>query len=124
MDKALRKMQLDLASWRALMLLHEQNPSSVSEIAARAVMRLSTMTRVVQRLEKRGMARLERRASDARVTEVFISDAGERAVTEIRNLASSIYAVAFRNVSSTEIATLNRILGKVCANLQLLPSGH
>ncbi|MBV8740535.1 MAG: hypothetical protein JOZ12_02065 [Sinobacteraceae bacterium] len=70
------------------------------------------------------MARLERRASDARVTEVFITDAGERAVTEIRNLASSIYAVAFRNVSSTEIATLNRILGKVCVNLQLLPSGH
>ncbi len=120
MDQALRKMNLDLASWRALMLLHEQNPSSVSEIADRAVMRLSTMTRVVQRLEKRGMARLQRRASDARVTEVFITGAGESAVTEIRNLASSIYAVAFRNVSATEIATLNRILGKICANLQLV----
>ncbi len=121
MNKALREMNLDLASWRALMLLHEQNPSSVSEIADRAVMRLSTMTRVVQRLEKRGMAQLQRRVSDARVTEVFITAAGERAVSEIRNLASSIYAVAFRNVSAAEIATLNRILGKICTNLQRVP---
>src|SRR5690349_11539685 len=59
MENALRVIDMDLASWRALMLVHAVNPSSVSEITERAVMRLSTMTRVVQRLEKRGLVRVD-----------------------------------------------------------------
>ena len=55
MEQALRRLDMDLPSWRAMMLLHECSPSGVSEMAERAVSRLSTMTRVVQRLEKRGL---------------------------------------------------------------------
>src|SRR5450756_382535 len=84
MENALRRIDLDLASWRGLMLVHETNPSSVSEIADRAVIRLSTMTRVIQRLEKRGLVKLARREGDARVTEVYITAAGERVVSQIR----------------------------------------
>ena len=71
MEDALRSIDMDLPSWRALMLVHEVNPSSVNEITDRAVMRLSTMTRVVQRLEKRGLVKLDdppgRRARDRSV---------------------------------------------------------
>ena len=58
MEEALRRIDMDVPSWRAIMLVHERNPSSVSEIAERAVIRLSTMTRVIQRLEKRGLVKL------------------------------------------------------------------
>ncbi len=121
MENALRRLDLDLASWRALMLLHESNPSSVSEIAERAVMRLSTMTRVVQRLEKSGLVKLARRASDARVTEVYITPEGERVVTQVRSVASRIYHVAFRNFAAKDIANLNALLRRVFDNLALLP---
>src|SRR5215475_9992696 len=53
MERALRASGMDLMSWRALMIVDEASPSSVSEIAERSVTRLSTMTRVVQRLEKK-----------------------------------------------------------------------
>jgi len=120
MEKALRRLELDLASWRALMLVHERNPSSVSEIAERAVTRLSTMTRVIQRLERRKLVRLTRRSGDARVTEVNITDSGERMVSQVRTIASHIYAAAFRDLDAADIETLNALLRRVHGNLAIL----
>jgi MarR family transcriptional regulator, organic hydroperoxide resistance regulator len=121
LENALRAIGMDLPSWRALMVVAETDPSSVSEIAERAVMRLSTMTRVVQRLEKRGLMRIERRKGDARVTEVYITPAGRRAVLQIRQIASRLYNIAFHDLEADEIATLNRILSRVFGNLSIRP---
>ncbi len=117
MEHALRRVGMDLPSWRALMFLHECSPSSVSEIAERAVMRLSTMTRVVQRLEKRELVTLARRAADARVTDVHITPKGEEIVEQVRAVASRIYHSAFRNLEAAEVETLNDLLRRVFANL-------
>jgi MarR family transcriptional regulator, organic hydroperoxide resistance regulator len=117
MEEALRRIDMDVPSWRAIMLVHEQNPSSVSEIADRAVTRLSTMTRVIQRLEKRGLVKLDTRAADARVTEVFITRHGEEIVEQVRAVASRIYQSAFKDMSATEIETLNSLLLRVFNSL-------
>lgn len=106
MDEALRKVGMDLPSWRALMLVHERSPSSVSQISERSVSKLSTMTRVIQRLEERALVRLSQRESDARVTDVYITPAGERAARTVRETASRIYAVAMRDCSPGQIASL------------------
>ena len=99
------------------MLLHESSPSSVSEMAERGVMRLSTMTRVVQRLQKSGLVRLTTRAADARVTEVHITPSGEEALQQVRAVASRIYQSAFADLDSAEIETLNGLLRRVFSNL-------
>jgi len=121
MENALRVIDMDLPSWRALMIVFETNPSSVSEIADRAVMRLSTMTRVVQRLEKRGLLKVARRKGDARVTEVYISSTGERAVLQVRAIASRLYNIAFHEFTADEIEMLNALLPRVFGNLAIRP---
>jgi DNA-binding MarR family transcriptional regulator len=121
MENALRAIDMDLASWRALMVVSESNPSSVSEIADRAVVRLSTMTRVVQRLEKRGLLGISRRKNDARVTEVTITAAGRRAVRQARQIASRLYNLAFHDLQAAEIEAFNSLLRKVFRNLALRP---
>jgi DNA-binding MarR family transcriptional regulator len=75
------------------------------------------MTRVVQRLEKRGLVELARRAADARVTDVHITASGEEAVRQVRAVASRIYHSAFSDLDATDIETLNELLRKVFANL-------
>jgi DNA-binding MarR family transcriptional regulator len=117
MEEALRRIDMDVPSWRAIMLVHEQNPSSVSEIADRAVTRLSTMTRVIQRLEKRGLVKLDTRAVDARVTEVFITPHGEKVVEQVRAVASRIYQSTFKDLSAAEVETLNSLLLRVFNSL-------
>ncbi len=121
MENALRAIDMDLPSWRALMIVSESNPSSVSEIADRAVMRLSTMTRVVQRLEKRGLLKVERRKGDARVTEVYINSKGMRAARQVRKIASRFYNLAFHDFDAAEIDLLNVLLRRVFRNLALRP---
>jgi MarR family transcriptional regulator, organic hydroperoxide resistance regulator len=117
MEQALRRIDMDVPSWRAIMLVHEHSPSSVSEIAERAVIRLSTMTRVVQRLAKRGLVKLDTRAADARVTDVFITAEGEKTVEQVRTVASRIYQSAFKDMDASEIETLNGLLLRVFNSL-------
>jgi len=117
LENALNASGMDLLSWRALMIVNETSPSSVSEIAERSVTRLSTMTRVVQRLEKKNLVKLSRRRSDARVTEVHLTPLGKQCVEQKRGTAGEIYRRAMRDFSSADIAALNKLTRRIFANL-------
>ena len=65
------------------MILHEKSPSTISEIAERALMNLSTMTRVAQRLARDGLVKLASNQQDARSTDVHITPEGDAAVEKI-----------------------------------------
>lgn len=80
-------------------------------------MRLSTTTRVVQRLQKNGLVRPTTRAADARVTEVHTTPSGEKALQQVREVASRIYQSAFEDLDGAEIETLNGLLRRVFNNL-------
>ena len=108
---------MDLLSWRALMIVNEASPSSVSEIAERSVTRLSTMTRVVQRLERKKLVKLSKRLSDARVTEVHLTPLGKRCVERERSTAGEIYRRAMRDFSAADVAVLNQLTRRIFANL-------
>lgn len=117
LENALNASGMDLLSWRALMIVNEASPSSVSEIAERSVTRLSTMTRVVQRLEKKKLVKLAKRRADARVTEVHLTARGKRCVEDERATAGEIYRRATRNLSVADITTLKRLTRQLFANL-------
>ncbi len=117
MQRILKSVGMDIPRWRALMILREHNPSSVSEIAERAVIQLSTVTRVVQRLQKQGLVRLSSRKSDGRKTDVTLTPKGHAAVETVRECASRIYRLAFHDFSASEIRQLNSLLRRAFANL-------
>jgi DNA-binding MarR family transcriptional regulator len=117
MENALNASGMDLPSWRALMIVNEASPSSVSEIAERSVTRLSTMTRVVQRLQRKKLVKLSRRPADARVTEVRLTPLGKRRVERERRTAGEIYRRAMRDFSAADIGVLKRFTRRIFANL-------
>jgi len=117
MQRIMKSVDMDVPSWRALMILRERNPSSVSEIAERTVIQLSTVTRVVQRLQRQGLVKLSSRKSDARKTDVTLTPRGEQSVEQVRRCASRIYQLAFHDFSAREIEALNTLLRRVYANL-------
>jgi DNA-binding MarR family transcriptional regulator len=102
------------------MLAHERGPLSVGDIADNGVLKLSTATKVVQRLRDEGLVKLQRSKADARVTEVEATPAGRRAVTVIRRTASQLYKSAFRGITAPEIEALNSALVKVQQNLRAI----
>ena len=117
LENALSASDMDLLSWRALMIVNEISPSSVSEIAERSVTRLSTMTRVVQRLERKKLVKLSKRPSDARVTEVHLTPLGKRCVERERGTAGEIYRRAVRDLSPADVSALNMLTRRIFANL-------
>ena len=109
----LKAVGMDIPRWRILMILHEKSPSTISEIADRAMMKLSTMTRVAQRLEGDSLVNLMPNKKDARSTDVHITGAGELAVDKIRTVASRTFRRATEELSTKELEALNSLLTRL-----------
>lgn len=120
MENALKALGLDIPRWRVLMVLHQEQCASVSEIADHAIAKLPTMTRIVQRMQADGLVTCDARSSDGRVTEVTLTEAGQVAGEQAWAAADALYEEAFQRMTKTEIATLNRLLEKLAHNLATL----
>lgn len=121
MEEVLKKVGMDVARWRVLMILNEINPASVSELADHAVIKLSTMTKTVIRMQVEGLVATSPRSSDARVTEVSLTEAGRAGIALVRKQASRVFQQAFADINPGDVEVLNDILKRVFANLDDFP---
>jgi MarR family transcriptional regulator, organic hydroperoxide resistance regulator len=117
MERVLKEISMDVPSWRTLMLLNEKTPRSVSELAKLAVIKVPTMMKALQRMQKAKLVAVAQSRSDARVTELHITDKGSDGVRHIRRVASGIYNQAFLNFTAAEIRSLNATLIRILGNL-------
>jgi DNA-binding MarR family transcriptional regulator len=121
MEAVLRRVGMDVPRWRVLMILHEHHPASVSAIADLAVIKLSTMTRIIQRMQADGLVSCRPAPTDARVTEVSLCDAGAHAVEQVRGQASRVFHQAFDDISDAELVVFLGVLRRLFANLEAPP---
>ncbi|MEA3537524.1 MAG: MarR family transcriptional regulator [Pseudomonadota bacterium] len=117
MEIALKTLGLDIPRWRVLMSLRGDKVLSVSEIADNAIVKLPTMTRIVQRMQTDGLVRCRQSASDRRVTEVELTDAGKRAGQQAWAVADSLYTRTFGKIPADDVMRLNRTLRTLNRNL-------
>lgn len=118
MSQLLRGNGMDLARWRALMILAEHEPASISTLSKEAVINLSTMTKIVQRMEAEGLVAASTRETDARVTEVRLTDAGRAALADVRALAGQVFRYAFDTLDDDAINELVGILRHLFARFE------
>jgi MarR family transcriptional regulator, organic hydroperoxide resistance regulator len=118
LEVALKQVNMDVASWRVLMILNEYNPASVSQLAEHAVIKLSTMTKTVIRMQDDGLIATAPRLTDARVTEVSLTIKGRKTIETVREQASKVFRQAFDDFDATEIDSLNSTLQQIFANLK------
>jgi|TARA_R110002096_G_scaffold257381_1_gene450878 MarR family transcriptional regulator, organic hydroperoxide resistance regulator len=117
MSRRLKDFKMDQPSWRVLMLLGDKNPSSVGDLSRRSVTKISTITRILMRMEKEDMVRRVPYPEDNRVIEVFITDTGKNFLAELRKLAAEIYKTAFDGIDDEDIMAFTNVLVKVRKNL-------
>ena len=113
----LQRLGLDIPSWRVLMILGEVSPRSVRDIAAAAVIPLSTMTRIIQRMETSGFVQSAPSSADARVTEVSLSQLGRIKTAEARAAAAPVYQKLITGIGEREFNKLLDLLNRLHANL-------
>ena len=121
MELVLKPIGMDVPRWRVLAILSEHEPASVSELCDHAVIRLSTMTRIVQRLAEAGLVETRQREADGRVTEVTMTDAGREAAVSVHARASRIFRHGFDGFDAKEVAALSDMLQRLFVNFGLPP---
>lgn len=118
-ERRLRTIGIDIPCWRVLMILGEQAPRGVRDIADAAVIPLSTMTRIIQRMAGSGFVAVAISVGDARVTEVALSPAGEAKLHEARRVTAPVYAEVIRGLAARDFDRLIDLLDRLHDNLEM-----
>lgn len=116
-DGKLRAIDLDLPGWRVLMILGECSPRSVGQIAETAVINLSTMMRIVQRMTQAGLVSCAPKPDDNRVTEVFLTKSGQKKLAAARKITAPVYTNLIDGFSAADFGTLIELLDRLYRNL-------
>lgn len=119
-EARLRRIGIDIPTWRVLMILGEESPRSIGRIAESAVINLSTMMRIIERMRKAGLISTAANPDDARVTDVFMAPAGDEKLAAARAMTAPVYARLIRGFSGRDFDRLVALLGKLQLNLDAI----
>ncbi len=121
MSKALKEIGMNQNQWRILGILGDKNPSTVTGIARRGVLKMSTLTRMLDRMERDGLVQRSLWKEDKRVVQVKITAKGKRALDKILAVAANVYKKSFEGISDAEAKRLMKTLAKMRDNLNRSP---
>jgi len=106
--------------WGVLLCLWREEGLTQSELADRTVKDRTTITRILDLLEKKGLAARRKDANDRRTFRIHLTEAGRRArevlFPLVRGYAEKIYA----DLLDAEFAALETIMGKINGRLDEL----
>ena len=112
----LKGAQLTNAAYNVLRILRgarEDDGLPCSEISARMLHRDSDITRLVDRLEKRGLVERRRQEDDRRVVRVSVTTAGLELLSEFDAPVHELHLRQFGHVGKKRLAELARLLASV-----------
>jgi DNA-binding MarR family transcriptional regulator len=113
----LRTLEVDIPTWRVLMILGQRAPRGIAEIAEAAVINISTMTRIIQRMTRDELIEGKPLPHDGRVTEVRLTPLGEEKLARARAITAPIYAQVISGLTMREFQQLLTGLNRLHENL-------
>lgn len=119
-DLRLAKEGLTHAQWVPLLVLRLGGPSSVVKLAAELNTDAGATTRLLDRLEAKGLCLRERASADRRVVMVSLTDEGQRITAELTAVLADVFNAHLAGFSMEEWRTLLSLLGRMLANGEAL----
>ena len=117
LSMTLKKMGMNQNQWRILAILGDKNPSTVTEIARRGVLKMSTLTRMLDRMEKDELVSRSLWKQDKRVVQIKVTAKGRAALNKMLSAANDVYKKTFAGISDAEVKRLMKTLAKMRDNL-------
>lgn len=112
-DKRLDAHGLTSAQWGPLMHLKTTGGATVAELARWLNVDAGAMTRLLDRLEKKGLCKRVRSTEDRRVVQVELTPDGERAIAEVPAVLSEVLNAHLAGFSKTEWHALRNYLQRM-----------
>ena len=101
-DKRLDTHGLTSAQWGPLMRLRSAGPSTVADLARWLQLDAGATTRLLDRLEKKGLCKRVRSTADRRVVDVELTAEGEAAIAEVPSVLATVMNAHLAGFSKTE----------------------
>jgi DNA-binding MarR family transcriptional regulator len=117
-----RPLGATLQIWRVLAALHEHDGRRMGDLAETTSIEMSTLTRLVDNMEKKGLVSRSRDAADARVVVLHVASAGRRLTQRILPIAERYEKVALAGFDAREAEQLRRALRRLYDNMDGLES--
>lgn len=117
LEAQLRRIGVDIPTWRALMVLGDREPLAIGQVAKSAAINLSTMMRIVERMAKAGLVETATSETDGRVTEIRMTPEGRAKLAEARAVAAPLYEKIISGFSASEFSKMLELLGRLYDNL-------
>ena len=115
--KRLRRSGINIARWRVLAVLQDNGRMNISQIVERTIIEQPTVSRIVDQLEREGLAFRETGGEDSRFVQVMLTEAGEQAFREIYPTATGHQEQGLKGFTRQEIKTLIGYLERIQNNL-------
>jgi len=116
----MRQIGASLQVWRVLAALREQDGRRMGDLSKTTSIEVSTLTRLVDNMEKDGLVVRRREAGDARAISLHVTPNGRRLTQRIVPIAERYEAVALKGFSAAEIAVLKKALRRLYDNMDAL----
>lgn len=111
---------LTLPMYRVLAALRERSDLALGELASLTTVELSTLSRLVGTMSRRGLVSRRRVEGNGRMVEIRLTPAGLRLVERLIPIADMHEKEALRGLAAAETAQLRAALHRVYGNLAAL----
>ncbi len=115
MDARMVEYSLTDAQWRPLLLLSRKASGTATQVARLVGCDTGATTRMVDRLEDKGLLRRVRSADDRRVQQLELTDEGQKAAAIVPYVIADVLNAHLADLSHAEIEQLRKLLERVVA---------
>jgi DNA-binding MarR family transcriptional regulator len=119
-DEEMRRLGASLQIWRVLAALREKDGRRMGDLCRTIAIEVSTLTRLVDNMEKKKLVLRRRDRDDARVVALHVTAAGRRLTERILPIAERYETVALAGFSVREAEMLRQALRRLYANMEVL----
>lgn len=119
-SEEVRPLGATLQMWRVLAALRERDGRRMGDLSETTSIEVSTLTRLVDTMAKKGLVARRRDAEDARAVVLHATAAGRRLTQRIVPIAERYEIVALAGFNAAEVETLKVALRRLYANIESL----
>ena len=113
----MRGLGTSLQAWRVLAALRERDGRRMGDLSTTTSIEVSTLTRLVDNMEKTGLVARRQDANDTRAVLLHVTAAGRRLTRRILPVAERYEEVALKGFAAAEAETLKAALRRLYANM-------
>ncbi len=117
-DRELAHTELTNAQWIPLFKLHTKKASTVAELARACEIDNGATTRLLDRMEAKGLCQRVRSEQDRRVVNIELTAAGNTAAEDIPRILSDVQNAHLEGFNQEEFDTLKGYLQRILDNAQ------